>query len=168
MDADYIRTLFDYSYWARDKLLVAMDGISRDDFERNVGLTYGGVGGILRHCVGVERLYRTGTLQGRRDMEPLDEAKLSTSEGLAQAWREEEALMREYLAGLTGDGMEAEVRLTRRDGSELVFRRWQLLSHLANHGTQHRSEAAEALTMLGRSPGNLDLLFYFIDKQITA
>jgi hypothetical protein len=32
-----------------------------------------------------------------------------------------------------------------------------VLGHLANYGTQHRSEAAEALTMVGRSPGAPDL-----------
>ena len=73
--------------------------------------------------------------------------------------------MRAYLEGLTEADLMAEVPLARRDGSKLVFHRWQLLSHLANHATQHRSEAAEALTILGRSPGNLDMLFYFIDKQ---
>ena len=44
---------------------------------------------------------------------------------------------------------------------------WQVLSHVANHGTQHRSEAAEMLTAIGRSPGELDLIFYLIEKQGT-
>jgi uncharacterized damage-inducible protein DinB len=35
-----------------------------------------------------------------------------------------------------------------------------MLAHLANHGTQHRSEAATLLTAIGRSPGDLDMIFY--------
>ena len=37
---------------------------------------------------------------------------------------------------------------------------WQMLLHLANHGTQHRSEAALLLTAIGHSPGDLDLIDY--------
>jgi uncharacterized damage-inducible protein DinB len=35
---------------------------------------------------------------------------------------------------------------------------WQLLAHVMNHGTQHRSEAAALLTDAGRSPGDLDMV----------
>ncbi len=37
---------------------------------------------------------------------------------------------------------------------------WQLMLHLINHGTQHRSEAAALLTGYGQSPGDLDLILY--------
>ena len=37
---------------------------------------------------------------------------------------------------------------------------WQMLVHVVNHGTQHRSEAAALLTADGRSPGELDLMNY--------
>ena len=37
---------------------------------------------------------------------------------------------------------------------------WQMLVHVVNHGTQHRSEAAAILTAEGRPPGELDLIDY--------
>jgi len=168
MNPGDFQTLFDYSYWARDRLLAATEGITDEEFNRDLGFVYGGVAGIMRHCLRVERLYRTATLRGERGGEPLDDPQVATVEGLKQAWREEEALMREYVDGLTQPDLDAEVRLTRRDGSQSVFERWQLLLQAANHGTQHRAEAAEALTKLGRSPGDLDIIRYFMSKQVTA
>jgi uncharacterized damage-inducible protein DinB len=37
---------------------------------------------------------------------------------------------------------------------------WQMLVHVVNHGTQHRSEAAALLSAEGRSPGELDMINY--------
>jgi uncharacterized damage-inducible protein DinB len=49
---------------------------------------------------------------------------------------------------------------TLPNGVELRMPLWQMMLHVANHGTQHRSEAAAMLTSFGHSPGNLDLLFH--------
>jgi uncharacterized damage-inducible protein DinB len=38
---------------------------------------------------------------------------------------------------------------------------WQMIQHVVNHGTHHRSEAATMLTRLGQAPEPLDLVVYY-------
>jgi uncharacterized damage-inducible protein DinB len=40
-----------------------------------------------------------------------------------------------------------------------------MMQHIANHGTQHRSEVAAMLTEAGHSPGDIDMLFYQIEAN---
>ena len=69
--------------------------------------------------------------------------------------------MRAYLKALSDSGLENVMRYrSTLDNKEYVTPLWQVLLHLANHGTQHRSEVAAELTRAGRSPGNLDYIVY--------
>ena len=65
----------------------------------------------------------------------------------------------EFLAALASDAdLERTYRRTSSTGVVMERRLWEGMIHVANHGTQHRSEAALLLTSLGHSPGDLDFL----------
>ena len=85
---------------------------------------------------------------------------------LRARWAEEEAKHRAYLAKLTDAEVAADVVFTGRDGSERRIPRWQILTLVYHHTMQHRSEAAEALTMVGHSPGDIDLLVYTRERGL--
>ena len=159
MDADYFRTLFDHLYWARDRVLAAAEGLSDEEYGRENGFTYKSIRGILTHALGGEQIWlkraRGEALGGF-----LTEIDVPSVAALRERWLEDEAKMRAYLAGLTDEAVAGAVTFRGRDGNERSFPVWQLLTLVYHHTVQHRSEAAEALTMIGRSPGDMDFIFY--------
>jgi uncharacterized damage-inducible protein DinB len=160
MTPDYFRTLFDYNYWARDRMLVAMGDLSGAEYARANGFTYGSIRGILTHCLDTEYAWRC-RFEGEARQAHISEAEVLTPALLGARWREEEAMMRAYLARLSDAELAGDLVWRAADGSEQRLPNlWLSLAHVVNHSTQHRSEAAEALTMVGRSPGDLDLGAY--------
>jgi uncharacterized damage-inducible protein DinB len=153
VNAEYFRSLFEYRIWAREKLLGAADGITDEELWRENGFNYHSIGGILTHLFLAERgwsaRFRGERPEGRPDWKP-------SLQELRQEWAGEDAQLRQYLASLSDSDLQRI--LPSRAGE---FPLWQGMSHDVNHSAQHRSEAAEALTMVGRSPGDLDMLNFY-------
>jgi uncharacterized damage-inducible protein DinB len=163
LSADYFRLLYDYVYWARDRLLAAADGLSEDEYARLNGFNYGSIRGILAHCLAAEAgAIGRWTGSGRRD--PANAETLPTVEALRARWQAEEARLRPFLDGLTDASLSEDVVLRRANGEESRRPLYIDMTQIANHETQHRSEAAEALTMIGRSPGDLDFSIFYRER----
>lgn len=90
----------------------------------------------------------------------ITEADVSGLDSLRRRWQEQEANMRAFLASLYDADLEHELVSHQRSGGEYRRPLYIDLTQIANHGTQHRSEAAEALTQAGRSPGDLDFTVF--------
>jgi uncharacterized damage-inducible protein DinB len=159
VNADYFRFLYDYLYWARDKVLTAAEGMTDEDFGRDNGFTYKSLRGILVHALAGEAMW-CARVRGDQPGPFLSEDAVPTVSALREAWREAESKQRAYLDKMTDADVAADVVFAGRDGVERRIPRWQLLTLVFHHTVQHRSEAAEALTMIGRSPGDMDLLVY--------
>ena len=162
--AEYIRTLFDFLYWTNHHLFDAGEGIPDDEYGRDNGFAYKSIRRILTHALDAEVMFMsrlTGrTLPAIGSPDAIDETNLPTFNALRKRWAAEEAVTRDYMETLTPSDFDGSVTFTRRDGSEGTLPRWQILSIVYQHTLQHRSEAAEALSLIGRSPGSLDFSRY--------
>jgi uncharacterized damage-inducible protein DinB len=94
----------------------------------------------------------------------LKEEDFPRLDGLKQRWKDEEGLMRSYLASLSDADLTGYVRYTTDEGDKRERVLWHCLLHVVNHGTHHRSEAAAILTDCEHSPGGLDFTA-FLNEQ---
>ena len=88
------------------------------------------------------------------------EEDVPTVAALRDRWAQEESKARAYLGKLTDADLAGSLTFTGRDGNERTRAVWHFLELVHHHTIQHRSEAAEALTMVGRSPGDMDFFVY--------
>ena len=149
-DAD-IRYLFDYDRWATRRVLSVIDGLPEAVWGATGVIGERGLGAILVHQLGAHQRWRHG-LSGS-DLSPRPGARAApvARRGLAGGLGGRVGRARGVAPTLT-DAWLAEL------GDGVPF--WQMLAHVVNHGTQHRSEAAAILTEAGRSPGDLDMIFF--------
>jgi len=152
MKAEDIRFLYAYDQWATRRVLAALDGLDTDVWTRANVIDERGLGSILVHQLGAAQRWRVmfetqGDGQGPH---PEDEP-LPTVNELRDRWDVEWAATDAWLSAVTDDFLQ------------IIFEGvpvWQMMVHVVNHGTQHRSEAAALLTAEGHSPGDLDVIDY--------
>lgn len=153
MESGEIRYLFAYDRWATEKILDQLSGVEAELWGREGVVGDRGLGSILVHMLGAHQRWRLAFEGSEESPSPEDEP-LPRAADLADRWRAELDATDEFLRDVT-PGFLAYVR----EGLAV----WVMLLHLANHGTQHRSEAALLLTQAGHSPGELDLMFFAED-----
>lgn len=157
LTAEDVRGLFAYDRWATRQVLGALDGVDELLWGATGVVGERGLGSILVHMLGAHQRWRTGISDEGEEEGPIprpEQEPLPDAATMVAWWDAEFVEMDVFLGGLT-DGLLAYVH----NGIAV----WQMLVHLMNHGTQHRSEAALLLTQAGRSPGELDLMNYAED-----
>jgi len=151
-------TLFDYMYWATQRILDAAEQLSVDEFVASSSVTTRDLRATLVHELDVEWSWRLN-LQGRLSD---DEADLSPDDypdvaAIREHWRRDEADMRAWLEELSDELVAADVVSGLTDSRRPL---WQYLVHIVTHAAQQQADAAILLSLAGRSPGELGFLEY--------
>ncbi len=151
-------TLFDYMYWATQRILDAAEQLSVDEFVASSSVTTRDLRATLVHELDVEWSWRLN-LQGRLSD---DEADLSPDDypdvaAIREHWSRDEADMRAWLEELSDELLAADVVSGLTDSRRPL---WQYLVHIVTHAAQQQADAATLLSLAGRSPGELGFLEY--------
>jgi uncharacterized damage-inducible protein DinB len=154
-----IRMLYEYNRWANARILGAAAQVSDAQFLAPGNFPHGGLRGTLVHTLFAEWVWRK-RWQGSPQNPRLNPEEFPTFASLKARWLEEEVLLMEFVAGLTDKKLKTEFDYVSSEGFPHRRVLWEAMTHMVNHGTQHRSEAAAMLTDLGHSPGDIDLIVY--------
>jgi uncharacterized damage-inducible protein DinB len=156
MNANAFRHLYDYHFVENRKIWDSyVPQLSDEQFTQQVGYSQGSVLDQIVHLMSVDDSWFSG-LRGVEIPEPLNSADFQDRESIRAYWDNVERKMCDYLAELQDD-MLFEKPL---DGEDKDLLLWQVLLHVANHGTDHRAQLLRLLNDLGVETTYQDYIFY--------
>lgn len=161
MNADAFRSFYDYHFSENRKLWDSyITALSQEQFTQDLDYSIGSVRNHIVHLMAVDDAWFSG-LRGVEIPEWLDPADFDDREEIRAYWDAVEKRVRGYLTTLRDD-MLFQKPLTDEEDKELVL--WQVLLHVANHGTDHRAQLLRLLHDLGVKTGPQDYVFHLYDN----
>ncbi len=161
---ELILTLFDYSLWARDKLLVAIQGLEESHLKQSeVKGVYGSIHDTFAHLAASEWLWLQ-RCKGESPMETPKGEDFADLQVLIQWWDETHAEAVNYLNVINEADLESEITYSAADGKVRTRKVWHMLLQVTNHQTEHRAQIASMLGQLGVEVPQTDLVVYLSEK----
>lgn len=163
MNADYLRMLFDYTYWAHRKVWGCVEMLTDAQFTQDLGYSWGSIRGQVVHVMSAETVWFS-RIQGRSPTALASETGYPTRSSIRNAWDAVEAAMRAYLSALDDAMLQRDIVYRTTKGVEHRQPLFEILAHVANHGTDHRAQILAMLHQLGAPTLEQDMLHYFRER----
>jgi uncharacterized damage-inducible protein DinB len=158
-DVNQYKHLYAYHFDTILRLMSSAGDLSEKDIKERLEDDRRTIQDTLFHLLGTDRSWRLALETGRRPA-PLQPENYPDLAALRQGFKKERSAWDSYLAGLLEDEIDQDVELRAGPGRTMKVGRWKVLQHVLFHGMQHQAELAQLLTNKGRSPGDIDLIFY--------
>jgi uncharacterized damage-inducible protein DinB len=175
--AGHYRLLFAYNTWANQLVLEQAARAGEVDYFQAVpGLSFGSLHATLVHILIGELVWLArwqgakppDALKDARQADRIAEREIPSFADLRRIWDAEIEKQHSFFEGLPDDAIDRPVSYETQFGEPNVQPLNQLMTHVFNHGTQFRAEAAVRLTQLGLSPGDLDLIVYIRNQAASG
>lgn len=160
-----LRSLLDYHYWARDRLLTAVAPLPPEQFTRDMGNSFRSVRDTLVHVYSAEWAW----YQRWIGISPTVHLPVEDYPDLAAvrtAWESHEAKVRHLVAGLGEEGVDRMCDYRLFSGVEATSTFGEMIRHVVNHATYHRGQVTTMLRQMGAAPpASLDLITFYRETQ---
>jgi uncharacterized damage-inducible protein DinB len=154
-----IRKFFAYNQWAWQRVFASVQQVDEVAYTESRLLFEGNIHGTLVHCMAAEYIWLTRCKGCSPDslFSPNDFANFAA---VRNYWRPMVDDWASFLQALTNEqcARVIEYKNTRGDGYSLLLA--DILQHVVNHATEHRSQLTPILAQLGVPTQPLDYIYF--------
>jgi len=156
-----LRTLLDFHYWARDRMLDAIEPLTPEQWTRDLGNSFRSVRDTVAHIYSAEWVWYE-RWRGNAPAALLSAEQFPDVATIRKAWTEHERHVRALLDGLGEDGVARVIPYTLFSGVASASPLWQMLQHVVNHASYHRGQVTTMLRQLGAAPAkSCDMITFY-------
>ena len=165
MDRDHVARLWSFHHWATDKAFDALAPVTAAELDRQWGGSFGTGRALLRHVVGVERLW-IERLGGKTPRTAPEFPATHGGREFRDEWHKIKADQKRYIDGLAQAQLEKDLTYVNIKGETWTYPLRDILFHCVNHGTYHRGQISQLLRDLGKDAPGTDFVVYLqTEKQ---
>jgi uncharacterized damage-inducible protein DinB len=157
-------TLLDYHYWARDRILDAVEVLAPEQYVKDLGNSFKSIRDTLVHTYGAEWVWYlrwVGTSPpGLPDVAPFPDVP-----SLRTPWMEQEKKIRAFVGSLAPSQLERVFKYQLMNGQHVESVFAHMLQHVVNHASYHRGQVTTMLRQLGApAPKSQDMIAFFRER----
>ena len=153
--------MLDYHYWARDRLLDALQAVAPEQLTRDLGSSFKSIHETMVHTYAAEWAWHS-RWQGTSPTALLPADQFPDLAAVRSAWTELEAKLRAFVDGLGENGIERVFEYKLLSGQAGATPFWQMLQHVVNHASYHRGQVTTMLRQIGAAPAKpMDMIAFY-------
>ena len=161
MNLHTLVAMLDYHYWARDRLLDALDPLTPEQFNRDLGSSFKSIRETVVHLYAAEVVWHA-RWTGQPAAALQTSAAFPDPGSVRRAWAEHEGKMRAFLGELGEPGALRVFSYKTLGGDAMSSPFWQMLQHVVNHGSYHRGQVTTMLRQVGAAPPkSMDMIAFY-------
>jgi len=161
MNLQDLRTLLEYHYWARDRMFEALEPLTADEVNRDMGNSFKSIRDTVTHLYAAEWAWYS-RWRGTSPDKLLPADMFPDLAAVRLAWTDLEAKIRAYLEELGDANVTQVIEYKLLSGQPGASPFWQMLQHVVNHASYHRGQVTTMLRQLGAQPAKpLDMIAFY-------
>jgi uncharacterized damage-inducible protein DinB len=160
-----LQTMVDYHYWARDRLLDALEALTPEQYNRDLGNSFRSIRETVTHIYAAEWAWYS-RWQGESPTTLVPPDRFPDLAALRRQWREHETQLRAFVNSLDEAGTSRVIEYKLLSGQPGASPIWQMLQHVVNHASYHRGQITTMLRQIGMPPAKpMDMIAFYRLKQ---
>ena len=164
MTLEGIRSLLDYHYWARDRLLAAVEPVTDEQRTRDMGSSFRSIHDTLVHLVAAEWAWYS-RWNGVSPTSLSQAGAFPDFATIRERWRALEPQVRAYVEAAGSGGLDRVYEFKSLAGVEGRAPLYQMVQHVVNHASYHRGQVTTLLRQVGAAPPrSLDLIAFYRER----